>query len=158
MADALRRECHHPGCEHRHAHGAGDDAALAGASDPDGGVSLDARVERCDRCRGGVSPSGTPASGGGTPRDRGSRVSPTSPLRLRMAAPADAALVLSFIRQLAEYERAPNAVVATEDDIRATLVSEPKRAEVILAFEGEEPVGFALFFHNYSTWLGRAGL
>ena len=85
-------------------------------------------------------------------------MSATSPLRLRIAAPDDAALVLSFIRQLAEYERAPNAVVATEDDIRATLASEPARAEVILAFEGDEPVGFALFFHNYSTWIGRAGL
>ncbi len=78
--------------------------------------------------------------------------------RIRPARPEDAALVLSFIRGLAEYERAPEAVVATEADIRATLEGEPKRAEVVLAFEGEEPVGFALFFHNYSTWLGRAGL
>ena len=78
--------------------------------------------------------------------------------RIRPAAPEDAALVLSFIRQLAEYERAPNDVVATESDIRATLAGQPKPAEVVLAFEGEEPVGFALFFHNYSTWLGRAGL
>jgi GNAT superfamily N-acetyltransferase len=80
------------------------------------------------------------------------------PFRLRAAGPDDAALVLAFIRELAEYERAPEAVVATETDIRATLVSEPKRAEVILAFEGDAPVGFALFFHNYSTWVGRPGL
>lgn len=78
--------------------------------------------------------------------------------RIRPARPDDAALVLSFIHGLAEYERAPNEVVATEADIRATLEGEPKRAEVVLAFEGDEPVGFALFFHNYSTWLGRAGL
>ena len=80
------------------------------------------------------------------------------PFHIRPARPEDAALVLGFIRQLAEYERAPNDVVATEADIRATLEEEPKRAEVVLAFEGSEPVGFALFFHNYSTWLGRAGL
>ncbi len=79
-------------------------------------------------------------------------------LHIRSATPDDAALVLSFIRELAEYERAPNDVVATESDIRATLVAEPKRAEVLLAFDGQQPVGFALFFHNYSTWLGRAGL
>jgi len=85
-------------------------------------------------------------------------VTGTAPFRLRGATPDDAALVLAFIRELAEYERAPDAVVATESDIRATLTSDPKRAEVILAFEGDAPVGFALFFHNYSTWLGRPGL
>ena len=78
--------------------------------------------------------------------------------RMRSATPDDAGLVLSFIKGLAEYERAPDDVVATEDDIRATLAGTPKRAEVVLAFEGDVPVGFALFFHNYSTWLGRAGL
>ena len=83
--------------------------------------------------------------------------SPAS-FHIRPARPDDASLVLEFIRQLAEYERAPDDVVATEADIRATLEGEPRRAEVVLAFEGREPVGFALFFHNYSTWLGRAGL
>ena len=82
----------------------------------------------------------------------------TPDFRIRPAVPDDAALVLSFIRQLAEYERAPDAVIATEADIRATLDGSPAPAEVVLAFEGDEPVGFALFFHNYSTWLGRAGL
>ena len=82
----------------------------------------------------------------------------TSSFRIRRAVPDDAALVLSFIRQLAEYERAPDAVVATEEDIHHTLETQPQPAEVVLAFEGDEPVGFALFFHNYSTWLGRAGL
>ena len=81
-----------------------------------------------------------------------------SHFHIRPARGDDAALVLSFIRGLAEYERAPNEVVATETDIRATLEADPKRAEVVLAFDGEVPVGFALFFHNYSTWLGRAGL
>src|SRR5687768_6320276 len=83
---------------------------------------------------------------------------PSSGFRIRPAVAADAPLVLSFIKGLAEYEREPDAVVATESDIRATLEAEPQRAEVVLAFEGEEPVGFALFFHNYSTWLGRPGL
>ena len=83
---------------------------------------------------------------------------PPSGFHIRPARPDDAPLVLSFIRGLAEYERAPDAVVATEADIRATLEGEPKRAEVVLAFDGGVPVGFALFFHNYSTWLGRAGL
>ena len=82
----------------------------------------------------------------------------TSSFRIRSAVPGDAALVLWFIRQLAEYERAPDAVVATEEDIRRTLETQPTPVEVILAFDGDEPVGFALFFHNYSTWLGRAGL
>lgn len=83
---------------------------------------------------------------------------PTHGFVIRPATPDDAALVLDFIRQLAEYERAPNDVIATEADIRATLLSEPRRAEVVLGFEGERAVGFALFFHNYSTWLGRSGL
>ena len=77
---------------------------------------------------------------------------------IRPARVDDAALILSFIRALAEYERAPNEVVATESDIRATLDGSPARAEVVLAFHGNVPVGFALYFHNYSTWLGRAGL
>lgn len=81
-----------------------------------------------------------------------------SDFRIRPALPDDAALVLSFIRGLAEYERAPDEVKATEADIRATLEGDPKRAEVVLAFEGEEPVGFALFFHNYSTFLAQRGL
>jgi GNAT superfamily N-acetyltransferase len=82
----------------------------------------------------------------------------TAGFHIRDAVADDAALVLSFIKGLAEYERAPDDVVATEADIRATLEGEPRRAEVVLAFEGTKPVGFALFFHNYSTWLGRAGL
>jgi GNAT superfamily N-acetyltransferase len=77
---------------------------------------------------------------------------------MRPAQPRDAALILDFIKGLAEYERAPDEVVATADDIRVTLSEEPKRAEVVLAFEGDTAVGFALFFHNYSTWLGRPGL
>ena len=87
-----------------------------------------------------------------------SLASSPGPFRIRPAVPDDAPLVLDFIKGLAEYERAPDDVVATENDVRATLEGNPKRAEVVLAFEGEQPVGFALFFHNYSTWLGRPGL
>jgi GNAT superfamily N-acetyltransferase len=77
---------------------------------------------------------------------------------IRPAGVGDAALILSLIRELAEYERAPEAVVATEDRIRETLFGTPPRAEVLLGYEGDAPVGFALFFHNYSTWLSRPGL
>jgi GNAT superfamily N-acetyltransferase len=79
-------------------------------------------------------------------------------LRIRAAAVSDAPLILALIRELAEYERAPHAVVATEDLIRETLFGPRPRAEVLLGYEGDEAVGFALFFHNYSTWLGRHGL
>ena len=92
------------------------------------------------------------------PADRAVSAVARAPFRIRPAVPDDAALVLAFIRELAEYERAPDEVIATEDDIRATLAGVPLRAEVVIGFEGDEPVGFALFFHNYSTWLGRAGL
>lgn len=77
---------------------------------------------------------------------------------IRPAARDDAALILSLIRELAEYERAPNDVVATEAKIVDVLFGEKPAAEVALAFERETPVGFAVFFHNFSTWLGRPGL
>jgi GNAT superfamily N-acetyltransferase len=78
--------------------------------------------------------------------------------RIRAAVPADAPVILEMIRALAEYEKAPNDAVVTEEQIRQTLFGAHRSAEVVLACEGEVPVGFAVFFHNYSTWLGRAGL
>jgi GNAT superfamily N-acetyltransferase len=77
---------------------------------------------------------------------------------LRPATPADAALILQFIKELAEYERLSHLVVATEDLLRETLFGERQVAEVVLAFTQAEPAGFALFFHNYSTFLGRPGI
>jgi GNAT superfamily N-acetyltransferase len=74
------------------------------------------------------------------------------------ASPADIPTILGLIRDLAEYERAPNDVVATEDGLREVLFGKRPSAEVVLAVEGETAVGFAVFFHNFSTWLGRPGL
>jgi len=82
----------------------------------------------------------------------------TSDVRLRSAGPDDASIIRRFILELAEYERLRHEVVVTENDIRETLFGERPAAEVILAFVGDEPAGFALFFHNYSTFLGRRGI
>ena len=78
--------------------------------------------------------------------------------RIRPATPADVPIILELIRDLATYERAPSEVTATEERLLQVLFGEKPVAEVLLASEGEEPVGFAVFFHNFSTWLGRPGL
>jgi GNAT superfamily N-acetyltransferase len=79
-------------------------------------------------------------------------------LSIRKATAHDAALILDFIRRLAEYEREPDAVVATEADlIRDGFGSEPKFRCLIAEWDGQ-PAGFALFHYNYSTWRGHAGL
>ena len=88
---------------------------------------------------------------------RGSAI-PHPPVSIRAATSADVPLILSFIRGLAEYERLPHEVVATEDRLRESLFGERPEAEVLLAFAGEAAAGFALFFHNYSTFLARRGL
>lgn len=77
---------------------------------------------------------------------------------LRPAAAADTPVILRCIRGLAEYERLTDQVVATEELIHETLFGERPAAEVVLAFDGEEAAGFALFFHNYSTFLTRPGI
>jgi GNAT superfamily N-acetyltransferase len=74
------------------------------------------------------------------------------------ATEADVPAIVALIHALADYERLSHEVVATEDDIRRGLFGARSYAEVILAKEGEATVGFALFFHNYSTFLGRPGL
>ncbi len=78
--------------------------------------------------------------------------------RIRGSTIEDVPIILQLIRDLAEYERAPNDVVATEDSLREVLFGKRPSAEVVLALEGETPVGFTVFFHNFSTWLGRPGL
>ena len=78
--------------------------------------------------------------------------------QIRAATLDDVPTILSLIRDLAEYERAPNEVVATEEGLHEVLFGARPAAEVVLALEGKMPVGFAVFFHNFSTWLGRAGL
>lgn len=77
---------------------------------------------------------------------------------IRAATVADVPVILELIRALATYERAPNDVTATEDGLTEVLFGEKPAAEVLLAFENETAVGFAVFFYNFSTWLGRPGL
>ena len=79
-------------------------------------------------------------------------------LRIDPATIDDVPIILGFIRELAEYEKLPHEAVATEDDLRRTIFGDRPYAEVLIARLGDEPVGFALFFHNYSTWLGKPGL
>lgn len=77
---------------------------------------------------------------------------------IRQAAPEDAGVILGFIRELAVYEKEPDAVVATEADIVANLFDPDTTTEALIGLEGDEPVGFAVYFLNFSTWLGRNGL
>ncbi len=79
-------------------------------------------------------------------------------LRIRPAIPQDAELIVQFIRELAEYEREPQSAIATPADIlRDGFGQEPKFRTLIAEWDAR-PAGFALFFLNYSTWLGRPGL
>lgn len=82
----------------------------------------------------------------------------SSSSRIRFAQREDIPTILSLIHALAEYERAPHEVIATEGQLAETLFGPHPSAEVLLVEENREPVGFALFFHNYSTWMGRPGL
>lgn len=82
----------------------------------------------------------------------------TPGLGLRFAGADDAPLVLEFIRELAAYEKLADQVAADEATLRASLFGERPGAEVVLAELDGEPVGFALFFANFSTFLGRPGL
>jgi GNAT superfamily N-acetyltransferase len=79
-------------------------------------------------------------------------------LTIRAAAPADVPLILSFIRELAVYERLEHEVVATEADVRAALFGPHPHAEVALACRDGSPVGFALYFHTFSTFVGKPGI
>jgi GNAT superfamily N-acetyltransferase len=78
--------------------------------------------------------------------------------QIRPARVEDVPIILELIRDLATYERAPNEVTATGEQLVDVLFGERPAAEVLLAFEGKSPVGFAVFFYNFSTWLGRPGL
>lgn len=79
-------------------------------------------------------------------------------IEIRPASGEDAPLILRFIRELAEYERAPEAVVATVEDVRRSLFTDASTADALICEIDGEPVGFAVYFFNYSTWLGRKGL
>src|SRR5216110_3496178 len=78
--------------------------------------------------------------------------------QIRPARLDDVPIILQLIRDLATYERAPDEVSATEEQLVHVLFGEKPAAEVLLAFEAESPVGFAVYFYNFSTWLGRPGL
>lgn len=79
-------------------------------------------------------------------------------MTLRPATAADVPQILAFIRGLAEYERLLDEVVATEDGLRQALFGPRRYAEVVLAEDAGVPVGFALFFHTFSTFLGQPGI
>ena len=79
-------------------------------------------------------------------------------LRILPARPEDVPIILDLIRGLGEYERLSHEIVATEDGLRKWLFGERPVAEVVLAYVDTVVVGFALFFHNFSTFLGRRGL
>ena len=77
---------------------------------------------------------------------------------IRFATREDCPAILGFVRELAEYEKLSHEVLATAEDFERDLFGARPCAEVLLACPGEIPVGFALFFHNYSTFAGRPGI
>lgn len=78
-------------------------------------------------------------------------------MNYRYATEDDAPLILEFIRELAEYEKMADQVVATAEQLKDEIFNK-KHAEVIFAMDGDREAGFALFFHNFSTFLGRSGI
>ena len=77
---------------------------------------------------------------------------------IRPATPADVGTILRFVRDLAAFEREPDAVEATEATLAEALFGAQPAAEAVIAEDATGPLGFALFFHNFSTWTGRRGL
>ncbi|MBL7113500.1 MAG: GNAT family N-acetyltransferase [Bacteroidales bacterium] len=77
---------------------------------------------------------------------------------IRHAEEKDVPLILEFIRQLAIYEKLLNEVVATEEDFRRCLFGKKRYAETVIGYEGDVPVGYALFFNSFSTFLGKPGI
>jgi GNAT superfamily N-acetyltransferase len=78
--------------------------------------------------------------------------------RIEPATERDVPLILQLIKGLAEYEKLADAVSATEEELRRSLFGPRPAAEVIIGYAGDEPAGFALFFHNYSTFLAKPGI
>jgi len=79
-------------------------------------------------------------------------------IRLKPATQNDVPVILQFIKELAEYEKLSQEVVATEDTLRTSLFGARPAAEVVIAYASDEPVGFALYFQTFSTFLGRPGI
>jgi GNAT superfamily N-acetyltransferase len=78
--------------------------------------------------------------------------------KINFATSSDIPLILQFIKELAEYEKLLHEVVATEELLKETLFGSKSHAEVIIGYLEEKPVSFALFFHNFSTFLGKPGI
>ena len=78
--------------------------------------------------------------------------------RIERATARDVPVILAMIKALAEYEKMSDQVTATQDTLRASLFGPRPAAEVVIGYAGDQPAGFALFFHNYSTFLGRPGI
>ncbi|WP_280192593.1 GNAT family N-acetyltransferase [Delftia sp. PS-11] len=81
-----------------------------------------------------------------------------STLQIRPATPDDAELIVRFVRELAIYEKAEHEVLATPGHVRRTLFAEHPAVFGLICLSGDQPVGFAVYFFNYSTWQGRHGL
>lgn len=79
-------------------------------------------------------------------------------LQIRRAQPGDELTIVELVRELADYERAPEEAIATPAQIRAALFGDRPTAEAVLAEWEGRTAGFALWFHNFSTWLGKPGL
>ena len=79
-------------------------------------------------------------------------------MKIKIATINDIPLILEFIKELADYEQLLDQVVATEQILKEKLFGDTKYAEVIFAYEEDKAVGFALFFHNFSTFLGKPGI
>lgn len=77
---------------------------------------------------------------------------------IRFAKPQDTTLILQMIKELAAFEKLLDQVVADEKTLHQSLFADPKGPEVLIAEEKTKPVGFVLFFHNFSTFLGRKGI
>ncbi len=82
----------------------------------------------------------------------------TDIFEIKAATAQDVPLILSFIKELADYEKLAHEVVATEDILKETLFGDQAHAEVIIGYLNQAPVSFALYFHNFSTFLGRPGI
>lgn len=82
----------------------------------------------------------------------------TAPFTIKTATISDVPVILDFIKELAEYEKLSHEVVATEETLEQTLFGDKAYAEVIIGYLNNEPVSFALYFYNFSTFLGRPGI
>ena len=82
----------------------------------------------------------------------------SSSFKIRHACLEDTSLILQMIQELADFEQLLDQVVTDEATLQQSLFSDPKAPEVLIAEENKQPVGFVLFFHNFSTFLGRKGI